>query len=487
MLSTLRGKVGNFILKCFLGLIILSFAVWGIGDFLQPSGNQTAARVGGKAIPAFKVEQEVRRKMQEMQAMFGGQIPAPLLQGMDLQGMVLANLVREELLMQAAERMGVAVDDKVVTQAMALDPSFHNENGQFDRQRFAQLVRMNNMSEEAYIEQMRRELAVSFLMQTVLASGEKVPAQLVEWTHAVQGERRIARYVHIGPQAVQIPPSPSEDALTVFYEARREHYMRPEIRAVSYIAFSKAQLAKGDGEEALYSLANKLEDALAAGATLKEVAENFDLPAPQSVKLDQQGALPDKLPDGENFRQKAFSTEQGADSGAVLSKDQSTYYIIHVDAVTPPSVRPLAEVRAEVLKAWKEEELIRQMQAKANRVSEALGKGEKLEAVAAREKLELKTSEPLTRGTQGFSTSFTQALFQASGNQVEGVFPANGSGFVVGELKDVVPAKPLTDEQRNALSKSLAEELMQQRASEIIAYMQDEIGVKVSAPAKGTP
>ena len=47
MLQTLRKSVGSFVIKILFGLLVLSFAVWGIGDtFFFGGASNTVAEVG---------------------------------------------------------------------------------------------------------------------------------------------------------------------------------------------------------------------------------------------------------------------------------------------------------------------------------------------------------------------------------------------------------------------------------------------------------
>ena len=99
MLQSIRGFTGGIILKIFMGLIVLSFCVWGIGDFLRASGSSNnAATVGGVGISNARVAEEVRRQTAHIRQMFGGQVPDEMMKAMNVDGMILKQMVQEELL-----------------------------------------------------------------------------------------------------------------------------------------------------------------------------------------------------------------------------------------------------------------------------------------------------------------------------------------------------------------------------------------------------
>ena len=48
MLDAMRRSAGTWVVKIFLGVIVLSFAVWGIGDIFRVSPDSAVAEVGDR-------------------------------------------------------------------------------------------------------------------------------------------------------------------------------------------------------------------------------------------------------------------------------------------------------------------------------------------------------------------------------------------------------------------------------------------------------
>ena len=55
MLDSLRKQTGSWIVKAFLGVLILSFAVWGIGDIFRGPSDATVATVGDVRNNAIRI------------------------------------------------------------------------------------------------------------------------------------------------------------------------------------------------------------------------------------------------------------------------------------------------------------------------------------------------------------------------------------------------------------------------------------------------
>ena len=61
MLNVLRQKAGSWVVKVLLLLLVVSFAIWGIGDVFFGGGqNPTVAKVGGSEISASELADGVQ-------------------------------------------------------------------------------------------------------------------------------------------------------------------------------------------------------------------------------------------------------------------------------------------------------------------------------------------------------------------------------------------------------------------------------------------
>ena len=140
-------------------------------------------------------------------------------------------------------------------------------------------------------------------------------------------------------------------------------------KAVSSLGDVRGDLAEdialSKAVDTLYEQANALEDELGSGATLEEasLALGLTLKHIEGVDkggLDHTGVMTRDLPD-EALIAQAFSTEEGTESPLIESKGNA-YYIVRVDGVDAPALRPLDTVRDAVSEAILKD--MRQEQAK---------------------------------------------------------------------------------------------------------------------------
>ena len=75
MLEAIRKRSASLVVKLLFGLLILSFAVWGIGDTIRGTiANQPAASVGDVDIPPQALQAEYQREVQRVSRALGGQV-----------------------------------------------------------------------------------------------------------------------------------------------------------------------------------------------------------------------------------------------------------------------------------------------------------------------------------------------------------------------------------------------------------------------------
>jgi peptidyl-prolyl cis-trans isomerase D len=225
--------------------------------------------------------------------------------------------------------------------------------------------------------------------------------------------------------------------------------------------------------DSVFELANALQDALAGGATLEEAATNLGLRPRRVEALDRAGtdvagAAVADLPDPRTFVATAFEAERGIESDLVET-DRGSYYILRVDKITAPALRPLESVRKQVADAWRAARRGEAASAKAEEAAEKLRGGDGMAAVAAELGFETRLTPALTRiaaqGDPAISATVLSALFGLALGEVTTGPSAAGDAHVVASLKTV--ETPSADADALAM-KRITEELSQGLAVDVL-------------------
>lgn len=201
--------------------------------------------------------------------------------------------------------------------------------------------------------------------------------------------------------------------------------------------------------DAMYQLSNKLQDTLAGGATLAEAAKQLGLtlhkvPAVDAKGLDPDGRKVAGLPAFSNFLSNVFSTPAGSDP-EVTDAGNNAYFAVKVVGVTPPALKPLDKVKAQVEADWHAEQQRVNARKLAAVMAGRLKEGSTFESQAKDIDQKLQTLGPMTRDGNGAGAPLSPALLHdlfaaRTGAVIIAPAATADEGTVVAELLQVIPA-----------------------------------------------
>lgn len=245
----------------------------------------------------------------------------------------------------------------------------------------------------------------------------------------------------------------------------------------------RQDLAAEKALDLVYELGNQVQDALAGGATLEEAAQRFKVGFAKA-EIDQrgrtrQGQPADALPQSDTFLATAFATEQGRDS-ELTELDAGGYFLVHVDTVTPPALKPFETIKDEVAKAWIADQRAHAARQTAEAAAAKLKDGAPLAQLAAEAKGKVSVTQPLARegGDEALPREVVERLFAMSPG--EAVTAPVATGTLLAVLKEVVPAAPAEGDAVKALSRQAGQAIAADILDQYLAALTAEHGVTVN-------
>lgn len=226
-----------------LGALALVFAAWGaygIVDFTSHLGNY-AAKVGNEEISLERAKTEWQRMEPQYLNLFGGEIPAE--QRALLQGRLLDSLVREEVVRQAAAKLGFAVTEAQLRQAYQSEQAFQSE-GKFSPQAAMAALAAAGMSPAAYETAKRRELVRDQVAMVVGISEFLTPTEAAR-LQALEDEQRELRFALLTPQQFAGTAPVDAAAIDTWYKDRSAQYQTIESARVAYGELTLASVSAG--------------------------------------------------------------------------------------------------------------------------------------------------------------------------------------------------------------------------------------------------
>jgi peptidyl-prolyl cis-trans isomerase D len=229
MLDALRRSAGSWVVKVLLGLLVVSFAVWGVGDIFRMGGQTYLAEVGSRSITPQAFQRDYQNQIAMVSNQLGRQLTTQEARSYGIGQRVLENLIGTTAIDIHADKLKLGISDEAVATAIKAEPSFNGANGEFDPQRFQEVLRTVGMNEPGFIALQREEMKRQQLVGA-LSRGAFVPNTLLDAANHYANDERVLKYFVLPPASVGEVTPPDDAALTAYYNDNKASYMAPEYR-----------------------------------------------------------------------------------------------------------------------------------------------------------------------------------------------------------------------------------------------------------------
>lgn len=245
MLDVLRRGASTWISKLLLGLLIVSFGVWGIADVFRGFGSNTAYRVGDHEIGVTELDQTYQRELQQLSRRIQRPFNKEEALKTGVSNQILSKIVTEATIAEAARIQGLGISDAVIREEILRDPNFKGPSGAFDRNRFAELLRSNGWNEDMYIVRRRTDILRGQLMEA-LVGGQAAPKALIEAVDQFRNETRTVKYATLSATGLGDIGQPSDADLAKFFAERARAFRAPERRTITALILDPAAIARAE-------------------------------------------------------------------------------------------------------------------------------------------------------------------------------------------------------------------------------------------------
>lgn len=237
--------LGRGIMAIIMGGLVISFAIWGIGDIFRGFGLNSAIKIGKTEISIEQFRQYYNERLQQLSRQAGRVITPDQARTLGIDRQVLGQLVAETTLDEQAKALRLGISNAEIASRITSDPTFRGLSGQFDRSRFEEIIRQAGFTETRFVEEqrrviLRREIALS------IGGDFRVPATAMAAINQYQSEKRAIEYLALGPAQAGDIPTPTPEVLGKFFEERKVLFRAPEYRKITLLSMSPADLAKPD-------------------------------------------------------------------------------------------------------------------------------------------------------------------------------------------------------------------------------------------------
>ncbi|MCJ9704628.1 MULTISPECIES: SurA N-terminal domain-containing protein [unclassified Bradyrhizobium] len=235
--------LGKTIMAVVMGVLIVSFGIWGIADIFKGFGQSTVAKIGSTEISLNEFRQIYTDRLQQISRQFGRPLTPDQARAFGLDRQVLQQTIAEAALDEEARRLGLGQSDEQIRQLIMNDPNFKGVGGNFDANRFQAVIRNFGYTEQRYVAE-QRKVSLRRQITGTIGAGLEPPKTMLDVLTRFQNEQRAIEFVKLdAAQAGQID-APSPETLAAYFEDHKVQFRAPEYRKIAFVAVSPEEIGK---------------------------------------------------------------------------------------------------------------------------------------------------------------------------------------------------------------------------------------------------
>lgn len=389
MLIKFRKSADNIFVKIFLGLIALSFAGIGASSFL--SGNKSGDIVTFSKTESIPVETFLAVKAKEIEVLQRENninLTEEQIKALNLDQQIITSLINESMISYLAKIYDLEISDETVINFVKKIPYFKNKNGNFDLKLFKAAFHNSQRMEDEYLENLKKSLIKNSLLDIFMQSFQP-PKIMINNMINYMAETKYFDIVSIdlaNKKNVTSVEKPDSKELEDFYKNNESNFVLPELRSFDYITIDKdfflKKLDLGEKETHAYYEANKnefgnkpysavkeeiqeilqttkledlitqfsksLEEEVASGTTLKEIAAKHSIKVSNTKPISKDALVEDSNLNISEIADSVFEMLEGEVSYPLELSNQNKIVLVELVKITPSRKQEFEEVKDQI-------------------------------------------------------------------------------------------------------------------------------------------
>lgn len=512
MLQDFRDNLKGITTWILVAIIIVPFALFGVDSlFLTGSAVNEVASVNGEGITELQLQQAIDIRKRQLLDQYE-QLTPDLLDDEQLRGPVLDSLIRQKVMVLAAEDQGMTTPQKMINDIIVGSSAFHND-GRFDPDMYAFNLRRMGYTSKSYRDILSSEILAEQFVRGVAGTSFITGTELDELIR-IREQGRDYAYLTLPLAPLLDSVEVGESEVTAFYDDHPERFQVPEQVVVEYLElkpeflFSEIELDESlvrqqyDQEVAALSstvqkrvahilvnsddsaLVETIQKELDGGADFSELAKKYSTDFGSAEQGGELGVVtPGTFP--EAFEQALDELEVGQVSAPV--RTDSGFHFIKLLESSEVEAPAYADEKARIANNLRRQQALELLPEKIEQMKELAYNVSSLESTADAMGLQLQVSEPFSRsGGTGPLASIPQAVRAAFSDPVlvngysSDVLELSEEHFLVLKLRESRPAhrQPLAE-----VRDQIVASVRRQKASAQLAIRAEELQEKVVAGA----
>ncbi len=355
-LSSFKPTLKKILIAGACLVLIVAFIPFSGG--MGSLGNKSIVKVGSYNINPNVIKADVINYLRMFQMQ--GQNPSQR----DIYSMLnyaVQNNVVKYLYVNEADKLGIQIDEEILNSAITGNPYFKDEEGNFDKERFKQIVGSQFKSEQDFKDSLKTDIALT-MITSAISINMSFPEDLLKYSYEGLSQLRDIEYIAIDKESIKDVPEATEDFIKKTYESKKEEFTVPEYRDIEMLYFtvndfndvkaSEAEVEKyykdnssDYKEEDLYEISQAIfNDEKEAEEMYKNLKDaNFEV---EEGRFTEIGSINKSVVQGVYGYNIA---QQSIGSYSKPLKTDIGYHILFLKSVTEGKLIPLSEVKESIV------------------------------------------------------------------------------------------------------------------------------------------
>ncbi len=515
MLQAIRNNAQGVFVWIVVGLIVVSFALFGLGSYLSGASKVVVASVNGAEISSTALTRAYQNYQERLRSMFGDQYRPEMFGTARVKREVLQGLITQEVMNQMLHEQGYMASSEQVFDKIKQYEAFQ-EGGVFSPKRYKEVLSLQGMNGEAFENDLSRDIASQQIRGAISTSAfltEKEKKTLA----TLQNQKREIGYFDISVKPYRKLVNVSDDDIKSYYEKNSQSYLTTEKVQLEYLELNMDDVAAlqevtdemvkqhyesspenymGNDDAAAEKKITALRKQIQQGADFATLAKEHS----QDKGSAKQGGVLGYVTRGveEKFDNVVFALKKGELSKVIKSKagfqliqlddirsgDPEERKVRHILIKSEKKLKPFVDVKVAIIKELQYQQAGKVFFDDADQMNNlSYESPDSLEPVADALGLKVKTSTLMTRRGGAGLFANPKILTAAFSNEVlkEGrnseLLEISDTQLVVLRIKEHLPAsvQPLDkvkSQIKNSLLQEQASKKVQDVATDILARLE---------------
>ena len=323
MLTSIGKFSKSFFIKLLVGIIILPFVFWGMGDVFRGGNQNVIASIDSEKVSTQEFLNYLRRlNLKEEQIK---NLPKT-----DLVEKILSEYIGKRVMALEIEKLGITINDNSLRNIIKNDEIFF-KNNKFSRTEYEKFLIKSGVTaplfEANIVEQEKRRQFLSSL-----SSGIVIPQILVKKEYRKENQIKTIKYIDLEKyHSKNIPTAESKRAL---YE-RNKNVFFTEFKSINYAEITPEKIAGNkEYDENFFKQLDKLENNVLDGQSFNESARNYNLEiiSINKINANKEDESKNKIKDfSDNLFKKIYNLKS-VQSPEVVNLDNK-YYLAEISSI----------------------------------------------------------------------------------------------------------------------------------------------------------